>query len=73
MIGKLDLTENFQQPKAQLQNSENLVAGLLVKVLESVNKQNQKPITSSTLKSMSPQEITSPDINGKKSYEKQKW
>ena len=73
MIGKSDLTENFQQPKLPLQNSENLVAGLLVKVLESVNKQNLTPITSSSLKSMSPQEITSPDINGKKSYEKQKW
>ena len=74
MVGKSNQTENFQQPKVPLfsyQNSEHLLAGLLVKVLEIVNKQNQTPISSSNLNSMSPQEITSTDINGKKSYEKQ--
>ena len=66
MIGKSDFTENFQQPKVSLQNSENLVAVLLVKVLESVNKQNQTPNSSSDLNSVSPQEIASADINGKR-------
>ena len=47
MIGNSDLTANFQQSKSSLSNSENLVAGLLVKVLESV-KQNQTPNTSAT-------------------------
>lgn len=49
MIGKSDFTENFQKSKLpeKTVNSDNLVAGLLMKVLESV-KQNQPQNSSIT-------------------------
>ena len=72
MIGNSDLTGNFQQIKSSLSNSENLVAGLLVKELESV-KQNQTPNTFPTSnQGVQLQAITArTEITGKSSNDKE--